>query len=135
MNLCAACCKSAAVSLLVLVAAAAGAAPNGGTPRTPAAGERIVDIRIAARKPEGGVRMLRARQGERIVLRVRCDEEMTIHVHGYDAEQRAAPGALAEIAFVARWVGRFPVTAHLPHAPSDVHRREPTLLYLEVHPE
>ena len=135
MNLCAACCKSAAVSLLVLVAGGAGAAPNEGILPAQAVGERIVDIRIAARKPEGGVRTLRARQGERIVLRVHSDEEMTIHVHGYDAEKRAAPGALAEIAFVARWVGRFPVTAHLPPTSSDAHRREPTLLYLEVHPE
>jgi hypothetical protein len=135
MNLCAACCKSAAVSLLVLAAAAAGAAPNEGIASTQAAGERIVDIRIAARKPAGGVRTLRARQGERIVLRVLSDENVTIHVHGYDAEQRVTPGTLAEIVLVARWVGRFPVTAHLPHASSDVHRREPTLLYLEVHPE
>ena len=62
-------------------------------------------------------------------------EEMTIHMHGYDVEQRVAAGREEKIALVARWVGRFPVTAHLHGAQRGKHAAEPTLLYLEVHPE
>ena len=97
--------------------------------------DRVIDLRIAARKPEGGARTVRAVRGERIVLQIGSDEEMTIHVHGYDVRQQVRPRAVATLALVARWVGRFPVTAHLPDAVPGAHARELTLLYLEVLPE
>jgi hypothetical protein len=97
--------------------------------------DRIVELRIAARKPEGGARTIGAVRGERIILQIRSDEEMTIHVHGYDIRQKVTPGVAARMALVAGTVGRFPVTAHLPDSVSGAHGREPTLLYLEVHPE
>jgi len=92
------------------------------------------DLRIVERKAEGGVRTVRVPQGAKVVLRIRSDEAMKVHVHGYDVEQRAKPGEVATVTLEARWTGRFPVTAHLPPS-KGAHGREPTLLYLEVHPE
>lgn len=102
-----------------------GAAPPG----------RVIDLRIAARKPEGGVRTVRAARGEPLILRIRSDERLSVHVHGYDVRADVKPGATASLALVARHTGRFPVTAHLDDAKPGRHGAEPTLLYLEVHPE
>jgi hypothetical protein len=100
----------------------------------PAQAGRVVEIRVAARKPEGGVRTIRARKGETVVLEVRSDEKLEVHVHGYELSVVVLPGAVARLPVAARWVGRFPVTAHLAAEGSGRHV-EPTLLYLEVHPE
>jgi siroheme synthase len=102
-----------------------GAAPPG----------RVIDLRIAARKAEGGVRTVRVARGEPLVIRIRSDEKLAVHVHGYDVRADVKPGASASLALVARHTGRFPVTAHLDDAKPGRHGAEPTLLYLEVHPE
>ena len=129
-------CKWALVSILAL---SGGAVPCARCEIflgvSQAGTDRIVELRVAARKPEGGARTIRAVRGERIVLQIRSDEEMTIHVHGYDVQQKVTPGAVARLDLVVRWAGRFPVTAHLLGAVSGTHGRELTLLYLEVHPE
>ena len=122
-------------ALLAFAAGASGGAERDVVPGASNAEARVVDLRIVARKPEGGARTVRAIRGESIILRIHCDEAMTIHVHGYDALQKVMPGSVAKMAFVARWVGRFPVTAHLPDGASGAHGREATLLYLEVHPQ
>ena len=124
--------------MLLAVALAAGAqsplsAQSPPAPASPEAG-RVVEIRVVARKPEGGVRTIRARKGETVVLKIRSDEKLEVHVHGYDVHQAVVPGAVASVPIAARWVGRFPVTAHLAQGGSGRHA-EPTLLYLEVHPE
>ena len=134
MNLRAACCKHVGLSLCAALVGVAGAPDAAGASGAPAAGtDRVVELRIVARKVEGGTRTVQALPGERIVLQVRADEEMTIHVHGYEISQRVSPGATARLVFVAGPIGRFPVTAHLPES-GGAHRREPTLLYIEVHP-
>lgn len=93
------------------------------------------EVRVVNRKAEGGVRTLRARRGETVTLTIRADEKLVVHVHGYDVHQAVEPGTAASLVVTARYVGRFPVTAHLSGAASGRHGPEPTLLYLEVHPE
>ena len=89
-----------------------------------------VEIRVEARKPVGGVRTVRVAQDGTIELRVRADEALELHVHGYDVHLAVEKDAPARLSIAAHLVGRFPVTAHLREA----HQREPVLLYLEVHP-
>ena len=122
----------ACISLALL--ASWPAAPHAQPKAEPAAG-RVVEIRVAGRKPEGGARTVRLARGERLTLRVRADEKMVVHVHGYDVHADVAPGTEASVALTAQWVGRFPVTAHLPGTKPGHHGTEPTLLYLEVRPE
>jgi len=97
-----------------------------------AADPLLVDIAIAKRKPEGGVRTVKVQQGDAVKLRVRSDEALEVHVHGYDVKMKIAAGASASVQLAAKLVGRFPVTAHLH--PEGGKSPEPTLLYLEVHP-
>lgn len=104
-------------------------------PLAAAAGTRTVALEIVARKPRGGVRTVRIVRGETLTLSIRADESMTVHVHGYDLAQQVTARSEVSMTFVARRVGRFPVSAHLPGAAGGKHAAEPTLLYLEVHPE
>jgi hypothetical protein len=122
------------LAALALAAALPGRAaePVGGPP---AAAARSIELDIVHRKPEGGVRTIRLRRGEAIVLRIRSDEKLSVHVHGYDVHQDVVPGAQATLRLVARWEGRFPVGAHLAGGESGRHAPEPTLLYLEVYPD
>ena len=134
MNLLATLGKWNAAAALALAAAMSVPVPAQPSPPAPAA-SRIIDVKIIARKPEGGVRTVRVQRGEPIALHVRSDEALSVHVHGYDVHADVAAGGEASIAFVARWTGRFPVAAHLPAAGSGKRAPEPTLLYLEVLPE
>ncbi len=100
-----------------------------------AGGARTIELALVKHKPEGGVRTVRVPRGETIALRVRSDEAIAIHLHGYEIELRVEAGNVASVSFVAKLVGRFPVTAHLHDAKAAGRHAEPTLLYLEVHPE
>lgn len=82
------------------------------------------DLTIPAR----GAPVLRLTQGESVELRFVSDRPMDLHLHGYRIETRAAPGAPAVMAFVARAAGRFAVETH------EANGRHLALLYLEVHP-
>jgi hypothetical protein len=95
---------------------------------------RVVELEIAGRKPRGGVRTVRIASGERVRLRVRSDEALTLHVHGLEYEMAVKPGVEAALDLDGRSTGRFPVTAHLRGHAKGKKAPEPTLLYLEVHP-
>lgn len=105
----------------------------GGVPRT-------IDVRVVGRRVRGGPATIRLVRGERALLRWTVDEPMTVHVHGYDVALALRPGHAGSMAFEARFNGRFPISAHLQsdagaEASAAPARHEPTLLYLEVHPE
>jgi hypothetical protein len=113
--------KSALVALLLASVHVAAADPI------------LVEIAIAQGKPQGGVRTVRVESGASLVLAARSDEPIEVHLHGYDVKFSVAANARASVKFQAKLVGRFPVTAHLQGA-AGKKAREPTLLYLEVHP-
>jgi hypothetical protein len=98
-----------------------------------AAQARTIALEVAARKPVGGARTVRLARGDAVVLEIRADEKMQIHVHGYGVHAAVAPGAPVRLPLTTRFEGRFPVTAHLPRDARG-HAPEPTLLYLEVYP-
>ena len=119
-------------ALLLIDGFAAGTDP-------PAAG-RAIELRIIARRVEDGSDTIRLVRGEKATLRLTSDEPMTVHVHGYDIERRLIPHTAATMAIEARFVGRFPVTAHIhdsstSKASAQKHHRERTVLHLEVLPE
>lgn len=97
---------------------------------TPASAEpRAADLPI-----RGGVlpveqRVIRVLQGDAVTLRWTSDRALTVHLHGYDIEQRITPGTTATMSFTARATGRFSIEIHA----SEGHRAS-TLAYLEVHP-
>lgn len=89
---------------------------------------KIFDLALGGGKLQGAD-TVRVQRGDEVELRWTSDRRIALHLHGYDIEAVAAPGAPAVMAFRARIAGRFPVSAHAHGA-----GHERPLLYLEVHP-
>jgi hypothetical protein len=80
------------------------------------------------------MRLIRVRQGDAVKLRWTTDRPITLHLHGYDIEVKAEPGAVAEMAFTARATGRFPVEEHKANAKGGHSHGEAPLVRIEVRP-
>jgi hypothetical protein len=113
-------CAVLALALTMLLPVAGG--PARAEPRT-------FDLAIGNGELPKQSRVVRVRQGDDVTLRWSTDAPLTIHLHGYDLEQKLAPGPAAAMRFTARATGRFPIEVHTHHSGSDR-----TLGYLEVHP-
>ncbi|HET9508962.1 MAG TPA: hypothetical protein VFO81_13530 [Gaiellaceae bacterium] len=74
---------------------------------TAAAGPAVVRIAVVGGQPEGGIRRASVRRGREVIVRVSSDVADHIHLHGYDLIADVAPGAPAELTFVADVPGRF----------------------------
>ena len=82
------------------------------TPKTTAL-KNPETIVIKNGEPVGGIAKLSYKQGSTVRLTVTTDgAETEVHVHGYDIEETAAPGAPAKFVFKAKNTGRFEVEAH-----------------------
>jgi hypothetical protein len=113
----------AAASLTGCAAADAGAADPApvaaSSPVTTCTGgpaSAVAPVEVAARLLDGRVTPAPHRVdvavGAPVVLRVEADTPTEVHVHGYDREAEAAPGAPACLGFVADVPGLFEVEAH-----------------------
>ena len=89
--------------------------------------EQTFDLRIAHGSVAKEMQVLRVKQGDLVKLRWTTDEPMTLHLHGYNIEKDAKPGAVTEFAFKAYATGRYPITVHGPE-------NHFTLVYVEVYP-
>jgi nitrous oxide reductase len=69
----------------------------------------VVDVEVAGGSPVGGVRHVEVPVGDELTLRVSADVADEVHVHGYDLTADVAPGAPAELTFVADIPGQFEV--------------------------
>ena len=69
----------------------------------------VVRIVVVGGQPEGGIRRASVRRGREVIVRVSSDVADHIHLHGYDLIADVAPGAPAEITFVADVPGRFEI--------------------------
>jgi hypothetical protein len=97
------------------------------------AAELTFVLRIENGRLPANMRRIRVGQNDAVTLKWSADRPMRIHLHGYDIERSIEPGAVSEMAFVARATGRFTVAPHLPssgggHAHGDI------LVTIEVHP-
>ena len=79
----------------------------------------------------------RVKEGQVVELRWMTDEDVELHLHGYDVLVKAKPGTPVVMRFKAHATGRYPVTVHGfggKHSHGDGHY-EKTMLYLEVYPK
>ena len=76
---------------------------------TAAASPAVVRIVVVGGQPEGGIRRASVRRGREVIVRVSSDVADHIHLHGYDLIADVAPGAPAELTFVADVPGRFEI--------------------------
>jgi hypothetical protein len=119
-------------ALLRLGGACVLAATGAGTPAFAAdAPPKVFQVRIKGRKvvaPTGAIRVAR---GDVVEMRWETDEQVEIHLHGYDRKLTVRPGRPAKLTIRARVAGRFPITSHGWGSHGHGHD---ALTYLEVHP-
>ncbi len=89
---------------------------------------RVVDLALRDGQLPEDRRVVRVRQGDEVTLRWTTDRPVTLHLHGYDLEEKLTPGASRSMRFVARATGRFPIEIHGARGGDRV------VGYLEVHP-
>ena len=115
--------------LLLLAPTAAVLAPAVGA----SAADLTVDLKIERGQVPQNMRVIRVSQGDVVKLRWSTDQPLTLHLHGYDIEQKIAPGAVSELTFTARATGRFPVEVHVPKRGGG-HSHGAPLVQIEVYP-
>jgi hypothetical protein len=71
-----------------------------------------ITITVRNGQPVGGIARPKVDRDDRVVLIVRSDERAEIHLHGYDLDGVARPGAPARIRFKASIPGRFEIELH-----------------------
>lgn len=77
--------------------------------------------------------VVRAKEGESLVLNWTTDEAVELHLHGYDIELAVKPGTSESMTFEAFATGRFPITLH-GHGSDGKAAHMGALGYLEVLP-
>ena len=64
-------------------------------------------------EPEGGPVTIEATKGQTVRIVVRSDQPDEVHLHGYDVEQAASPGAPAVFRLTADLEGIFELESHV----------------------
>ena len=101
---------------------------------------REFDVSIRDRRVEGSAATLRVTRGDTVLMRLRADETVSLHLHGFDLRADLSAASTTTLRFEATIAGRFPISAHefgaaIDNAARSTKHREVTLLYLEVLPE
>ncbi len=85
-------------------------------PATTTGGERarpvVTRIEVLGNAVPGGPRTIKVKKGERVRIVVSADVPDQFHLHGYDIEKEAKPGAPARFAFTAELEGVFELESH-----------------------
>jgi len=96
--------------------------------------ELAFDLRIEKGRVAKTMRLIRVKQGDAVTLRWTTDRPVVVHLHGYDIEKKVEPGAVTEMAFVARATGRFSVEEHKADAKGGHSHGEAALVRIDVLP-
>jgi hypothetical protein len=111
--------KPQGVSIVPLAAVAA--VPAIETPST-----KVFEINIRNGKSVSGSALLKAREGDEIILKIVSDRRDELHLHGYDLHADLVPGETTTLAFTATRTGHFGM---------EMHRSHTELGALEVYPQ
>ena len=98
-----------------------------------AAETKRFDLVIAERAVVSGAEDLRVNAGDRVDLVWQSDEDVTLHLHGYEIKVVVTAGEPAVMQVDAEVSGRFPISSHGFGGGHD-HGARP-LAYLEVYPD
>jgi hypothetical protein len=91
-------------------------------------------LRVENGRVPANMRLIRVKQNDVVRLRWSTDKPLTVHLHGYDIEQKIAPGAVSEMTFTARATGRFTIAPHLAGSSGGGHAHGDVLVTIEVYP-
>lgn len=93
---------------------------------------RVVKVEIKSRHVIAPTGAIKVAEGETVELRWTSDEQVELHLHGYDVKLTLLPGAPGSLVIQAFASGRFPITSHGWGKGGHAHD---ALTYLEVHPK
>jgi FtsP/CotA-like multicopper oxidase with cupredoxin domain len=83
------------------------------TTTTDAAPQPVVEqIVVKGGQPDGGLKKISVKKGERVEIDVTADEADEAHLHGYDIEKELQPGKAAKFRFTADLEGVFELELH-----------------------
>jgi hypothetical protein len=102
-------------SALLLIATGAQGAPD----------KLTMDVVISQGRVKDGVKVLKLKRGEKVVLTVISDVPDELHVHGFEKHLKLVPDKAASIEIIANRTGRFTI---------ELHRVATTVGVLEVYP-
>ncbi|MGI9294997.1 MAG: hypothetical protein ACR2PS_13525 [Pseudomonadales bacterium] len=104
-------------------------------PHAATSGDKILDIRIAERQIVGDAITRQVNEGDDVELRWYADEDVELHLHGYEIAIQVPAGGSANMTFTAKVSGRFPISHHGFGEKVGREHGEKPILYLEVYPE
>ena len=104
--------------------AAVAAVPASQTPSTnreqptpePSLSQHVFEINIRNGKAVSGSALLKAHEGDEIILKIVSDRSDELHLHGYDLHANLVPGETTTLAFTATRTGHFGMEMHRSHA-------------------
>ena len=99
------------------------------------AAELTFDLKIEQGQVAQNMRLIRVKQRDVVKLRWSTDQPLSLHLHGYDIEQKVEPGTITEMKFTARATGRFTIHPHCARARRQPRPHEPPLVTIEVYPQ
>lgn len=94
------------------------------------AAQQHVSFAVSAGRIANPAPTVRVTQGNTLVLELRSDSALELHLHGYDRSLQLKPGTPGRLQLQANTPGRYPLA---PHGKGQHHGR--ALLYLEVQPK
>ena len=91
-------------------------------------------VEISKRKVLGE-KKVRVFEGDKIIILWQTDENVEVHLHGYNIKKEVVINKVTPMFINARATGRFPVTSHgFSGEKAHTHGKN-ALLYIEVHPK
>ena len=81
-------------------------------PDTPAVGPQDRTFDVSIEGSEMSPDEISVNEGDRVTLHISSDEQMEVHVHGYDVEREVGPGSTAKLHFEADLTGQFEIEDH-----------------------
>jgi hypothetical protein len=92
-----------AIVAIVIAVSSGGSDSSGGS----ASGPQAIDV--VDGKPEGGVKVLEYKKGDRVELTINSDTADEVHIHGYDLMKDVERGGSVSFSFPANIDGEFEI--------------------------
>jgi FtsP/CotA-like multicopper oxidase with cupredoxin domain len=97
----------AAIGIVIVVVAVALIAGGGQSPGPAQGAGGPALVTVVGGEPDGGVKVLAYRKGDRVRLTVQSDRADVVHVHGYDLRVPVRMAGAARFSFAAKIEGEF----------------------------
>jgi hypothetical protein len=81
-----------------------------------------------------GQKKVRVYQGDKLTIYWQTDENVELHLHGYNIKKEIVTNKITPMVINARATGRFPITSHGFSGEKKHTHGKKALLYIEVHP-